>query len=150
GFSGSVYEHFERISGQDRLLARHITGGFAADTSDPLLLIQRRPKAVDAGPKIDTNIFLANAIKSDPNLLWKPADPFPFNEVWSGIESYFRRNEAYSPNVGTIADRAALTWMGVGLLARQQAPQLLKQRVLALFASRDPFRVRVGLNSMYD
>lgn len=143
-FSGTVYEYFERIAGQDRLLARHITGVFAPERSDPLIAIEKRPKAIDAGPKLDKNIFLANAIKGDADLLWKPADPFPFDDVWTGIESYFGRKEPYG--AGTIEDAAALQWLGIAQLARQQAPQLLKRRVLGLFASRDPFRVNVGLN----
>lgn len=148
GFSGTVYEYFERVGGEDRLLARHIKGGFAPEKSDPLILIEKRPKAIDAGSKMDKNIFLANAIKSDADQLWKPADPFPFDEVWTGIESYLGRKERYGP--GTIEDAAALRWMGIARLARQQAPQLLKQRVLSLFASRDPFRVKIGLGSIYD
>ncbi|MBB4428786.1 hypothetical protein GGD66_007381 [Bradyrhizobium sp. CIR48] len=142
-FNGTVYEYFERIGGEDRLLARHIKGGLLPEASDPLILIEKRPKAIDVGPKMDTNIFLAKAIKGDAEQFWKPADPFPFDETWTGIESYFGRKERYG--AGTIEDAAALQWMGIARLARQQAPQLLKQRVLGLFASRDPFRVKVGL-----
>ena len=149
GFTGTVYETFERIDGQDRVLARYMKGAMAPKTHS-LLLVEKRPPPIDAGRPVDKYIFLAKAVGENVDWLRRPADPFPFDEVLSGIEAYFGRNEIVGGGSATIEDFAVRAWTSVARLEGRNGPDFLKRRMLAQFASRDPFHIGLALRLRYD
>jgi hypothetical protein len=149
GFTGTVYEYFERIDGQAHVLARYMKGGMAP-MSHSLLLVEKRPRSIDAGRSIDKYTFLANAVGENVDTLRRPADPFPFDEVLSGIEIYFGRKEIVGGGTSTIENLALTAWRSVARLEGRQGPDYLKRRILEQFASRDPFRIELALVLIYD
>ncbi|WP_156527627.1 hypothetical protein [Bradyrhizobium stylosanthis] len=144
GFTGDSFEYFERIDGKDRLLARHIKGGLSNKTQF-LLLLETRPPAIDAGPPIDRLSFIANAIGTDVETLRKSAEPFPLEEVLIGIENYFDQNEAIGADTHRLA---GWTWSQVASNASRTQPQILKDRILHLITSHDPFRIGLGIKAI--
>jgi hypothetical protein len=146
GFTGETDEYFERIGGKDRFLARHIKGGLSNRTQF-LLLFERRPPAIDAGPPIDRLSFLANAIGTDIETLRKPAEPFPFDEVLTGVEKYFDQKDAIGADaLGT----ARWTWSQIASNASRTQPQLLRERILRLLKSHEAFRINMGIEAIYN
>jgi hypothetical protein len=143
GFTGDMYESFERIDGHDRLLARHIKGGLES-TLDRFPL-WKRPPAIDAGTPVDRMSFLAQAIGSDVGSLRQPADPFPFDEVLTGIEKYFDQKEMIDADTFRSARWA---WFQIAANASRPQGQLLKERILRVFGSHDPFRTELGIEAI--
>ena len=141
GFIGNSYEHFERIDGQDRLLARYIKGSFPP-TRESLFLTS----AIDAGPPIDNASFFANALGIDVDALGKPVDPFPFDEVLTEIEKYLDLKET----IGARALRdAGFAWRQIAANAAQRQPELARARILRFFATHDAFRTELGIGVMW-
>lgn len=150
GFTGTVYEYFERIDGRDHVLARHMKGTMAPMTHS-LLLVEKRPGSIDAGRPIDKYIFLANVLGENVDALRTPPDPFPFDQVLAEIEAYAGRKENVGQGVSTsIQDFAARAWRSVAGLEGHQGPDYLKRRMLKQFTSRDPFHIELALGSTYD
>jgi hypothetical protein len=149
GFTGTVYEYFERIGGQDHVLARYMKGGMAPITHS-LLLVEKRPRPIDAGHPIDRYIFLANAVGENVDALRRPPDPFPFDQVLAEIEAYFGRKEIVNGGSSTIQNLAMLAWQSVARSEGRQGQDYLKRRMLKQFASRDPFHIELALRLTYD
>lgn len=149
GFHGTVYEYFERLSGQNRLLARHMVGGMDPSLPLPLIIFGRRPDPIDAGPKIDERSFLAAAIQRPVDTLSHPADPFPFDETFTEIERYFGRLERVGyGGTATIEDFAKRTYSAVANFEAGLNPDRQKRRIVDLLKSREPFRIDIALSLM--
>jgi hypothetical protein len=75
-FGGSIYEIIERVDGKDRILGRRVAGHMlslpvpnaVASFSGGLI----SEKYIDIGPRIDPKEFLANAIGTTPEKLFRP------------------------------------------------------------------------------
>ncbi len=143
GFTGDMYEAFERIDGHDRLLARHIKGSLESKLDR--FPLWKQPPAIDAGTPVDRMSFLAQAIGSDVSSLRQPADPFPFDEVLTGIEKYFDQKETID---GDTLRYARWAWLQIAANASRPRAQLLKERILRLFGSHDPFRTELGIEAI--
>jgi len=149
GFTGMVSEYFERIDGQDHVLARSMKGEMAP-MSHSLLLVEKRPRSINAGHPIDKYVFLANAAGEAVDTLRRPAVPFPFDEALTGIETYLGRKEIVAGGTSTIENLALHAWRSVARLEGRQGPDYLKRRMLNQFASRDPFRIELALGLIHD
>ncbi|MCG2633278.1 hypothetical protein L6654_43030 [Bradyrhizobium sp. WYCCWR 13023] len=143
GFTGGIYESFERIDGRDHLLARYIDGSFESKLDR--FPLWKRPPAIKVGAPIDRMSFLARAIGKDVSYLRQPNAPFPFDEVFAGIEKFFDQKEKIDANTFRYARWA---WLQIAANASRPQTRLLKERMLRLFASHDPFQIELAIEAI--
>lgn len=149
GFYGTVYELHERISGQDRLLARRVVGGLNPAGPHSLMAFAKRSPPIDSGPPLDERQFLATATKIAPAALFDKAQPFPFDQVLDGIESYFDRKEVVSQTrLRSIEDFAGYTWWVVAGSGVRSHEADLRKHVVRLLTSSDEPRLEAVINTI--
>ncbi|WP_143271730.1 hypothetical protein [Bradyrhizobium mercantei] len=148
-FRGTVYESFERVDGKDRLLARHMVGYMGQEMSGLMLLFGKRPQKLDAGPPLDEDSFLANAINMPADLLLNPADPFPLDQVLGEIESHLDRKDIVPGSRDMpMAFIVQTAWEAVMRIQGPQDPDIMKRHILSLLTSREPRRIELALLGM--
>jgi hypothetical protein len=149
GFAGTVYELHERTAGRSRLLARRVTGVLESPLPGPLMVFGRRPERLDAGPPIDEKQFLANALKTPVDDLFKRPQPFPFEQVLDEIEKYFGRKEIVDRSgMRSIERGAADAWRDVAGSEGRAHTDALLPRIARLLASDEPIRVATAIRGL--
>ncbi|MDN4999687.1 hypothetical protein ACFQZO_02150 [Bradyrhizobium sp. GCM10027634] len=145
GFTGTMYETFERIDGQDRLLARRIEGSLESKVYR--FPFWKQLPSIAVGTPIDRMSFLTNAVGTDVGPLRAPVNPFPYDEVLTGIEKYFDLKDTLDADT---FHSARWSWLQIAVNAARPQTQLLKDHILRLFATRDPMRIELGLKAITD
>jgi hypothetical protein len=149
GFRGIVYELHERLAGEDRLLARRITGGMNQTGPQALGIFDKRSARIDSGPPLDERRFLAAATKIPPNLLVEKAQPFPLDEALDEIEKFFGRKEIVSQTrLHTIEDFAEYAWWTAGSPDVWAHTPEVKKHVVRMLASTDESRLKAVLRGI--
>ncbi|HUI95693.1 MAG TPA: hypothetical protein VLX44_08070 [Xanthobacteraceae bacterium] len=148
-FRGQVYEIPERKDGQDRLLGRRLVGGVNTAPPATFTIFARRfglrLPSIDAGPTIDLDQFLADAIGISRADLTTGREPFPFERVLDQVESYFGRLEVvYQGRTRTVSEFATSTWTRIALREEREHPDELRERIKRLLATGDPVRIEAA------
>jgi hypothetical protein len=140
-FSGTAYETFERTGGNERLLARRLSGSLTMPMPSALSAFTPWPEKVEDGPIVDLKQFVAAAarIPADDLLARGPDD---FAARLDAVEAFFD----YRPPA--IANRALLTWERIAKAEGRSHPNELRARLERFAASNNPGRQRIARNLM--
>jgi len=148
-FHGTVYELRERLSGQDRLLARRVVGAMSSIGPHSLIAFEKPSPRIELGPPLDERQFLAMATKIPPGDLFAKAEPFPLDEVLDGVERYFGRQEIVSQGrLRTIEDHAEYEWWVIASAGGTTDKAALQKHIDRLLASRNKLQLSVALKTL--
>jgi len=143
GFDGARYETIERVDRHDRTLARYFQGYLKSELFR--FPLWKQPPVIKAGIPIYRLQFLAAAIGGDIRSFETTINPFPYDEVLTGIERYFDLKETIDADTFR---SARSSWSQIASSAARPQARLLREHILRLFATRDPLRIELGLKAM--